>query len=326
MKQLLIIALALSLMNCQKEAITPQKAAPMSVFDDLWQFINDNYAYFDYKGINWQQKKLQYARQISPEMSADSLFTVCGNLVKELRDGHCLLKNGSKSASYPFTDGYEIYFDVETVKSKYLKNSFQTKGKFTYGIIRDSVGYIYLSDFVGQNYLPTILNELTNKNIKKLIIDIRGNGGGNPDMAQTMLGHFVNQETTLGYLTHKNGAGKNDFGAKLSIKATPKTPYFGKKVNILINRKAFSASSYFSGMAQYLNNVTLIGQVTGGGGGGPMSYELPNGWTVTATANFFLDSQNNHIENGVPPDVKIANTQVDFDSQIDRMLERGIAF
>ncbi len=57
MKKLLIAVLAVSLMNCQKEAITPQKGSPMYVFDDLWRFIDVNYAYFDYKGIDWQQKR-----------------------------------------------------------------------------------------------------------------------------------------------------------------------------------------------------------------------------------------------------------------------------
>ena len=73
-----------------------------------------------------------------------------------------------------------------------------------------------------------------------------------------------------------------------------------------------------------LKNVQLIGQITGGGGGGETSFELPNAWVIAATSNYFLDSQEMHIEGGVVPDIEINNTMQDLQNNKDVMLEEAI--
>ena len=49
-------------------------------------------------------------------------------------------------------------------------------------------------------------------------------------------------------------------------------------------------------------NVIQVGQISGGGGGLPMTHHLPNGWCVVFASNILLDTDMNHIEPGVAPD------------------------
>jgi len=77
-------------------------------------------------------------------------------------------------------------------------------------------------------------------------------------------------------------------------------------------------------MMKYLPNVTLVGQITGGGGGGNAAYQLPNGWTVKVSVSTFLDVESNDIEPGVTPHIALNNTVAELDLGRDAILERGI--
>ena len=50
------------------------------------------------------------------------------------------------------------------------------------------------------------------------------------------------------------------------------------------------------------DQVILVGQITGGGGGLPMSHYLPNGWNLVFASNILLDKEMKNIECGIKPD------------------------
>ena len=72
-------------------------------------------------------------------------------------------------------------------------------------------------------------------------------------------------------------------------------------------------------------NATLIGGITGGGGGQPTTYYLPNGWAVTMSATrMSLDVNKVHIEGGVEPDIYVTITEEDKANKVDSILEKAI--
>jgi len=311
-------------MSCNKEIFGP-KNNQLNVFEEEWKYIDENYVYFDYKNINWAAVKAKYQSKVSSNISEDSLFSICSSMLSEIKDGHSFLTSSSRFYNYDFTNGYNVYFDLDiTIKSKYLKNNFQTEGYYTYGIIQDTIGYVYYERFSNDSYFNNVMQFFKDKNVSKIIIDIRNNQGGEAKIPQYMVGYFVSQETLVGYLQFKGGKEHNNFTSKIELKAVPQSIYFGKKVNVLINRNSFSAASYFAGMVNNLPNFKLIGQITGGGGGAGSPYELPNGWIVAVANEFFMDSKGNQIENGISPNMPIENTKKDLKTFIDKMLEKAI--
>jgi C-terminal processing protease CtpA/Prc len=310
--------------SCSKQWQSPT-TSPTDVVTTMWQYVDENYVYFDLKSIDWASKKAIYLKKVNDNTSEDSLKTVCTDMLFELRDGHCFINHSKVNIQYDFKKGYDINFDLDIVKTKYLNNTMQTKGYYTFGIIQDSIGYVYYERFSGGSYFRDVMQFFKDKNVKKIVIDIRNNGGGAPEIPINMIGYFVNVETPIGTIQHKGGKAHDAFSEKITLKAQPQSLFFDKKVNVLINRRSFSASSYFAGMVRYLPHFQLIGQGTGGGGGAAAAYELSNGWVVAVTSNIYRDTKDGYIENGVLPHIAVENTQDDIAAKRDKMLEKAIA-
>jgi C-terminal processing protease CtpA/Prc len=63
-------------------------------------------------------------------------------------------------------------------------------------------------------------------------------------------------------------------------------------------------------------NVTTVGGITGGGGGMPLSQELPNGWMIRFSAVPMFDADMQHTEFGVMPDIEVHISPEDTDDTI----------
>ncbi|MFN5371820.1 MAG: S41 family peptidase, partial [Bacteroidia bacterium] len=105
-------------------------------------------------------------------------------------------------------------------------------------------------------------------------------------------------------------------------------PYDGirytKPVMVLVDRGSYSATTFFSLSTKAMDNVTLVGDTTGGGGGLPNGGQLPNGWTYRFSITRLLDlNKQNFAESGVPPDILASFNWNDLnrDEIIDRAIE-----
>jgi C-terminal processing protease CtpA/Prc len=96
-----------------------------------------------------------------------------------------------------------------------------------------------------------------------------------------------------------------------------------KPIVVLINRHSYSATNFFAAFMSTLPNVTLIGDKSGGGGGIPVSFELPNGWAfrLSATRTYLPDGTN--IEDGIAPDIYQNTGPEDEVKGMDAILERA---
>ena len=56
----------------------------------------------------------------------------------------------------------------------------------------------------------------------------------------------------------------------------------------------------------------------------PMTHILPNGWFVIFPANVLYDSNKQHIENGIAPDIEVTATVEELREGKDAILERAI--
>lgn len=73
-----------------------------------------------------------------------------------------------------------------------------------------------------------------------------------------------------------------------------------------------------------MDNITLVGDTTGGGGGLPNGGQLPNGWTYRFSITRLFDlGKQNFAESGVSPDVLASFNWSDLtrDEIIDRAIE-----
>ena len=160
---------------------------------------------------------------------------------------------------------------------------------------------------------------------KGLIIDVRDNGGGSLDYSKQLASYFFNVETTTGYIQHKNGDGHADFSTPIAMK-TPahKSIQWQRPVIVLTNRKSYSATNDFVNRMKQSPKGIIVGDKTGGGGGLPLSSELPNGWMVRFSSSPLYDSSMQSTEWGIDPDFNVALTSADELNGIDTIIEKAI--
>lgn len=300
---------------------------PQGNFEALWKIIDERYCFLDYKqkeiGLDWNAAYNKYKVRVNKDMSSAQLFEVLTEMLGELRDGHVnLIASHNLGRNWSWFENYPTNFS-DTLLRRYMGTDYRISSGLKYRILNDGIGYIRyesFSDPIGDGGLDDALIHMML--CQGLIIDIRGNGGGELTYADMLAARFCNSKTLVGYLQHKTGKGHNDFS---ELKPRYLEPSSGirwqKPVCVLTNRHVYSAANEFAMYMRAMPNVKIVGDHTGGGAGMPFSSSLPNGWVVRFSAVPSYDVNKQSIEFGIDPDYKIDMTDSDFAKGEDTIIE-----
>ena len=329
---LLICLLSLCFASCERFFMEPDEPNnPVNVFDYLWNKVDQQYAFFDVKGIDWDSVREVYRPKVYDEMSADSLFQVCAAMLNTLRDGHTNLISSfdvSRNDSVYYKMYAEKNIDESVVKLNYLTVYHHTTGAFAHNTIRNGevayVRYASFLDAISEKNMDYIVNHYSN--CKGIIFDLRQNGGGSIDNIRQMLSIFDNHGQPLYQTQIKSGPGHNDFKPLSTVCAPEKDTVSGddsytKPVAVLIDRGSYSATSFFALCTLAYDNIRLFGDYSGGGLGLPNGGALPNGWTYRFSITRTLDMNGNNYENGVPPQELVILDPACTSQGIDNVIE-----
>ncbi|MGK0407128.1 MAG: hypothetical protein ACJAZH_000947 [Roseivirga sp.] len=329
MRNLLALLLALLLITSCEKGLLREEASnkPLANYDELWQRLNDRYAYFDLKKINWDSLGTVYRNQLSPNSSDKELFATLDSLLYRLRDGHVNL-----SAPFNISRNWEWYlnspqnFNWEIIERNYLQNDYQIAGGIRYRFLADSIGYLYYSSFSSSfsaeqlDYIFTYF-----KNAKGLIIDVRNNGGGSLNNAFSLAQRLIKTPETVLITDQKIGPGPLDFGNSLQYSLSPSTaPHFTGSTILLSNRRCYSATNTFAALLKSQAHIIQLGDTTGGGGGLPVDYELANGWVYrfSSTRSFLPSGED--IEMGMIPEIPMNLDSNDYNLGRDSFIEAAL--
>lgn len=322
----LIAAIMLLMVSCVPE--NEFENTPKGNFNALWTIIDERYCFLDYKneeyGLDWDKVRKKYSSRLTSDVNNIGLFEILTDMLSELRDGHVNLYYTADVGRYwSWKEDYPANFDMKLVE-KYLGTDYKISSGIYYKVLDDNIGYLYVGDFsntIGESSLDAIISMLSVCN--GLIIDVRDNGGGSVENARTLASRFTNKDVFVGYIMHKTGPGHSEFSEpeKRYIETNKYHLRWQKPVVVLANRGSYSATNSFVSDMKCLPLVTVMGDVTGGGSGMPMSSALPNGWSVRFSASPMLDADGNHIEFGVEPDVAVSLDKEAACNGIDSIIE-----
>jgi hypothetical protein len=318
--------LLLSFTSCVEQATFDD--TPQGNFEELWKIIDEQYCFLDYKNIDWDAIHTKYKKRITADMTNEGLFEVLGDMLTELKDGHVNLYSANNVARYwKWYENYPMNFS-DSIQKNYLGDDYRIAAGIKYKILKDNIGYIYyesFSDGIGSGNLDEVLSYMAI--CDGLIIDVRNNGGGTITNATKLAERFTNEKVLTGYISHKTGAGHNDFSEPYPIYLEPSNNIrWQKKVVVLTNRRSFSATNDFVNSMRILPLVTTMGDKTGGGSGLPFTSELPNGWNVRFSSSPHFAADMSQIEWGIDPDVKVDISPSDYSKGIDTIIERARTF
>jgi len=330
MKKLLSIAglsVLLLALSCESLLIPGDPASdPVANFEFLWREVDQKYAYFDYKSVDWDSVYSEYRPQVRADMSEQELFDLLAAMLNLLRDGHVNLTSAfDRSRNWSWYLDYPPNFNSNVVYRNYLADGYRISGPLHHQII-DSVLYVYYASFaseISQANLDALMDAA--QGLKGVIIDIRGNGGGSGTNAYALASCFTADTLLYGWQRIKSGPGDDDFSPWSALRIYPRSgKRFDGQLVLLCNRNSYSAANLFAQMITALPHARLVGDQSGGGGGIPAFGELPNGWMYRFSATQTLTPQGEHTEGGIPVDIRVDMDPLDEAAGIDSIIESAL--
>lgn len=165
----------------------------------------------------------------------------------------------------------------------------------------EPVGYIAFGEFTegSANAFANALDDLYyNQGARRLIIDLRGNGGGIVDEALQIVSLFVERDTKI--VETRGKTSRSNFVYK--TRNNPR--YKDMPLVLLVDKNSASASEIVSGSLHDLGRATLIGQRTFGKGlvqnVRPVAY---GGHVKVTTSKYYLPSDSCIQGVGIQPDI-----------------------
>jgi C-terminal processing protease CtpA/Prc len=232
--------------------------------------------------------------------------------------------------------------------------------------IKDDQGLLTIGTFgyhgkEGEEFIKFIdaaFKELKSKGIRKLIIDVRNNGGGNSEMAKHIASYLTDKPVySFRKILWKSSQQMRDFVLDDAENNThgwyEREAYdklmsvnlgecykwdceenenpvkskltFKGKVYVLSNNMTFSTTTDFLAMVRDFGLGTIIGTESGGLPncyGDSYGFNLPHtNLHVSVSHKFFIRPSGNEKDNDITPDIVISQTDEDRKSNIDTVLE-----
>jgi carboxyl-terminal processing protease len=157
----------------------------------------------------------------------------------------------------------------------------------------------------------------------RLVLDLRGNTGGNLLLAMETRRRFLRERTLLGTIQFTRGDGTLAHPVEMWDEPSADRVRWDGELVVLTDPLTYSASEDFLLGLQGLPHVTVIGQRSGGGSGRPRTIRLLEDMIVTISTALTFDRNGVCIEgHGVPVDVETpVFVQEGRDAAMDRALE-----
>ena len=264
--------------------------------------ISNNYV-FDVKGakISAAFQKMVDSEKYLNYTNPDSLSNVLSRDLKEIsNDGHMyvIVKKTSKDSN---------------INKDWEEQEKENEIKYNYGfptvqILDKNIGYIRITEFMHpKRSMPTAIAAMKLvENTNKLIVDLRGNGGGYPGIMLYILNHYfdgppIHLSTT--YFSNKNEVPHTTYTSDLVYgKLRVGTPLY-----VLIDGKTASASEYFAYTAQVFGKGIIIGEKSAGAAHMNEYFDLPYNFKISiSTAAPIITKTNSNWETvGVKPDYEV---------------------
>jgi carboxyl-terminal processing protease len=181
-------------------------------------------------------------------------------------------------------DNTEVNLQIYRKSTDSLFNVIVTRGSVNIKsvdlayMLNDSIGYIKLDRFARNTYtaFKTSLLQLKNNGMTALVLDLRGNGGGFIDIANSIVDEFLEADKLIVFTKNNQDKIEESF-------ATKKGDFEKGGLYVLIDENSASASEIVAGALQDNDKGTIIGRRSFGKGLVQIEMDLGDGSAVRLT-------------------------------------------
>ena len=171
-----------------------------------------------------------------------------------------------------------------------------------YKMLDTDIGYVKIRQFQGQTgaEIEKALKTLTEKGMKKLVLDLRNDPGGMLDASVDVSSMFLPKDTLVVYLQGRNASDRKDF------MSTGSELYRQYPLVVLVNAGSASASEIVAGALQDSRRAVIVGTQTFGKGSVQTVYPLEGGVGLRLTTAKYYTPSGRSIQNvGITPDIEV---------------------
>lgn len=181
----------------------------------------------------------------------------------------------------PYVADSMLTFDI-------VREKIQVSAVPYYGVIKDNIGYIYLTSFTetaAKEVRDALIDLKKDPRVKSIILDLRGNGGGLLESAVKIVGLFVPKNTEV-----LRTRGKGHLSEKV-YKTTSKPVDTEIPLAVFIDGSSASSSEITAGALQDLDRAVIIGSRSYGKGLVQSTRQLPyDGLLKVTIAKYYIPS------------------------------------
>ncbi|NCC65577.1 MAG: S41 family peptidase, partial [Spirochaetia bacterium] len=242
--------------------------------------------------------------QRSGLMAGDLISHIDGEKVDELTSYEASMKlRGTPNTQVTIT----VYrngtsFDITLMRERITTPTVDS------AVLEGDIGYIILSEFTPQTGKQMIehVNDLLQKDIVGLVIDLRNNNGGAVDGAMQAANIFLEEGMSLVTIQGKKGtmrdqryiaSGKSEVPASLPIV-------------LITNKGSASSAEIFAAAMKDNGRATLVGTTTFGKGIVQDVFRFGEGFAQVTTAHYYTPNGENIHEKGIEPDILVESIEL----------------
>ena len=247
-------------------------------------------------------------------LAGDIIYKVNGEEVYDLSTDEISKKvrgeTGSEVTVTVVRDGEELDF---TMKREAINNVS------AYVEYKGSTAIVTVTRFDNDTGIKVqgFAKEFKDKGISKVILDLRGNGGGYVSAAEDLLSLWLDGEKIL---IQKS----KHFGNSSNTSSSGKAILSDMKTIVLVNGSSASASEIVAGALQDYGKATIVGEKTYGKGVVQNLYDLSGGTVLkVTTAEWYTPNDRSINGEGITPDIEVERTYEDINAMRDPQLDRA---
>lgn len=213
---------------------------------------------------------------------------------------------------------------------------WQQKPPVEFRRLADGITYVALntfgSDEVAKEFDAHFDEVLSSKG---LILDVRENGGGSSENGYAIIARLIDKATsqtskwrTRDYKPAEHAWGKPEDwyeGQADAIEPRGEKPYLGP-VAVLIGPRTYSAAEDFVVPLKATKRATMVGTLTGGSTGQPLSLRIFGAGLMICTKWDRFPDGTEFVGVGISPDILVQRTRRDVAEGRDPALEKAVAF
>lgn len=233
-----------------------------------------------------------------------------------------------------FKDAKGKVFDCELSRKAEWDKKIST---YSFDLLNHNIGYLKISTFNDRN-MHKSFDELYDRILTTdaLILDLRGNGGGNTYYADYILRHFSKKPFSSGpwssrlyNATHASWGYPQEWYTQSSTLLYPvEKDIYSKPIVVLCDKGTYSSAEDFCIKFLGMNRGKLVGSKTGGSTGNPIVVKLIENVASAqiCTRKCLAVDGSEFVGIGIKPQIEIQETMDDFLRNKDVVLDKALEY